>query len=111
MAEVESGLGLSVIPACTGSILLRGPPSEDGLIIGALWVAEPNFPPGKQRAKAAGYLDCGEQAARCICRSAPVLSQKWDHEFESSFLQRRVGCELGRGSNVRERGVSWALSD
>jgi hypothetical protein len=36
-----------------------------------------------------------------------VLARKWDREFESGLLQRRVSCELGRGSNVRRQGASW----
>jgi hypothetical protein len=33
---------------------------------------------------------------RPVRKKGPI--HKWDQEFESAFLQRRVSCELGRGS-------------
>ena len=37
-----------------------------------------------------------------LYRSAKMLARKWDGEFESGLLQRRVGCELPSNQGIFE---------
>jgi hypothetical protein len=60
--------------------------------------SRPCWPGKRQPIKPLGFRlpspDFSPVDAACMCRSAPVSAWKWDHEFESAFLQRGVRNEL-----------------
>jgi hypothetical protein len=56
--------------------------------------SRPCWPGKRQPIKPLGFRlpspDFSPVDAACMCRSAPVSAWKWDHEFESAFLQQPV---------------------
>jgi hypothetical protein len=56
--------------------------------------SRPCWPGKRQPIKPLGFRlpspDFSPVDAACMCRSAPVSAWKWDHEFESAFLQQAV---------------------
>jgi hypothetical protein len=75
--------------------------------------SRPCWPGKRQPIKPLGFRlpspDFSPVDAACMCRSAPVSAWKWDHEFESAFLQQRVTRELAAASGSASPSMVFGM--